>query len=101
MANQNDLLEQADLYMSVFDLVPNPTPAVILDGFCEALQSTGRDLGEYSEDLWFEAFERLGYPPERGMVLMERVASWGVTDVDTFIDPASLKLITEARKAGR
>ena len=99
MTPSRDIITQADDFMSMFDAVPNPPPQIILDAFCEAMQATGRDLGEYTEEDWFRAFERMGYPPEDRLVLIEQVASWGVTDVDTFIDPASADLVAEATRA--
>jgi len=83
---ESDLHRQAQLYLGAFEVIPNPTPPVVLDGFCEALQATGRDLGQYSELEWLETFDLLGLDPESGANYLEQVASWGVTDVDTWVD---------------
>jgi hypothetical protein len=95
---QPDLVSLAKAFRGNFDLVPNPAPPVILDTFCETLQANGEDLSQWEEGDWYAAFEALGYAPDRGMILIEQVASWGVTDVDTFIDPASAALVEEATR---
>ena len=94
---ESDLLTQADEYLSAFDVIPNPPPDILLDGFCEALQAGGHDLGEYTEEEWLDALERLGYAPEDSFGLMEQAASWAIVDVDTWVDPAAIPAMKEAR----
>lgn len=95
----SELLKQTDIFMQAFETVPNPTPPLLLDAFCESMQATGRDLGEFSEDEWRESFRRMGYSPGRHLIMLEQVASWGIVDVDTWIDPASAALVAEAQRA--
>lgn len=52
--------------------------------FISQVHATGEDLSTWSEERWSEAFSRIGIHPWVHADCMEILASYGITDDDTY-----------------
>lgn len=62
----------------------NPPGPIEAAKFISRVHATGEDLATWSEERWAEALSRIGVDPEMHGDCMEILASYGMTDSDTY-----------------